>query len=121
MYMKQSALYHYAIFGCLSYFYKASLKLDSNTLKSLKKRFTFFHTHKHLLCTNNTEWTGDTMMSKNWSLLLRISLSRGRKPDSSTDTQNKVIKLVQLIEGVGVRYRKGKTSKAVVKNYITLS
>lgn len=72
MYMKQSALYHYAIFGCLSYFYKASLKLDSNTLKSLKKRFTFFHTHTHLLCTNNTEWTGDTMMRKNWSLLQRI-------------------------------------------------
>lgn len=58
-------------------FQKASLKLDSNTLKSFKKGFTFFHTHKHLLCTKNTEWTGDTKMSKNWSLLLRISLSEG--------------------------------------------
>ena len=67
MYTKQSVLYHYAIFGCLSYFYKSSLKLDSNTLKSLKKGFTFFHTHTHLLCTSNSEWTGDTRMSKNWS------------------------------------------------------
>lgn len=48
MYMKQSALYHYAIFGCLSNFYKSSLKLDSNTLKSLKKRIRFLsHTHTH--------------------------------------------------------------------------
>lgn len=59
---------------CFSYFYKESLQLDSNTLNT-KDSLSFIH--KHLLCTNNIQGTGDTKMNKNWSLLLRILLSTG--------------------------------------------
>ena len=86
MYTKQSVLYHYAIFGCLSYFYKSSLDL-----KILKKRFRFLshthtHTHTHIYCAPVTQsglgiqgWVRTGPAAENLTV-------KGRKPDSSTDT-----------------------------------